>query len=315
MADSNWTRLGGINRDTLVATGANVESYVAAQIGAAYKAKGTIAFADLPAPAAALQGFVYDISDAFTTTASFVEGAGKSFPAGTNVVCVNTTGSTYAWDVLTGMADLSGKQDKITASGLLKGNGSGGVTAAVAGTDYVAPVSGKGLSTNDYTTEEKEKLAGIAAGANAGFASVTGTSGSASADSSHTAIVFTGTNITAEVSSGPPGAVVSLAVPDGSTAAKGVVKMSDSTSSDVSTTAATSKAVKAAYDRGSAGVAAAGKNTSARSTTLKNAIDTMYSRATYPDKQSLYTALANMDDLADTLADLIIALRAFCDVA
>lgn len=32
--------------------------------------------------------------------------------------------------------DLSGKQDKITASGILKGNGSGGVTAAQAGTDY-----------------------------------------------------------------------------------------------------------------------------------------------------------------------------------
>ena len=30
---------------------------------------------------------------------------------------------------------------------------------------FVAKVSGKGLSTNDYTTEEKDKLAGIAAGA------------------------------------------------------------------------------------------------------------------------------------------------------
>lgn len=38
---------------------------------------------------------------------------------------------------------LNGKQAKITASGLLKGNGSGGVTAAVAGTDYLktAPVT------------------------------------------------------------------------------------------------------------------------------------------------------------------------------
>lgn len=32
--------------------------------------------------------------------------------------------------------DLSGKQDTITASGILKGNGAGGVSAAVAGTDY-----------------------------------------------------------------------------------------------------------------------------------------------------------------------------------
>lgn len=35
---------------------------------------------------------------------------------------------------------LSGKQEKITVSGLLKGNGSGGVSAAVAGTDYQSPV-------------------------------------------------------------------------------------------------------------------------------------------------------------------------------
>ena len=35
---------------------------------------------------------------------------------------------------------ISEKQAKITASGLLKGNGSGGVSAAVAGTDYQSPV-------------------------------------------------------------------------------------------------------------------------------------------------------------------------------
>lgn len=35
---------------------------------------------------------------------------------------------------------ISGKQAKITASGLLKGNGSGGVTSAIAGTDYQSPV-------------------------------------------------------------------------------------------------------------------------------------------------------------------------------
>lgn len=37
--------------------------------------------------------------------------------------------------------DLSGKQDIITASGILKGDGQGGVTAAVAGTDYQAPLT------------------------------------------------------------------------------------------------------------------------------------------------------------------------------
>lgn len=45
-----------------------------------------------------------------------------------------------------------------TLTGLLKGDGTS-VSAAEAGTDYVAPVSGKGLSSNDYTTAEKDKLA------------------------------------------------------------------------------------------------------------------------------------------------------------
>ena len=40
---------------------------------------------------------------------------------------------------LTHHQDISGKQDKITASGILKGNGNGSVSAAVAGTDYLTP--------------------------------------------------------------------------------------------------------------------------------------------------------------------------------
>ena len=38
------------------------------------------------------------------------------------------------------LVDLSGKQDKITKSGLLKGDGTGGVSTAVPGTDYMDPV-------------------------------------------------------------------------------------------------------------------------------------------------------------------------------
>ena len=41
----------------------------------------------------------------------------------------------------------AGKQDKITASGILKGDGDGGVTAATAGTDYLAPAA-----LSDYRT-------------------------------------------------------------------------------------------------------------------------------------------------------------------
>lgn len=52
-------------------------------------------------------GSVYNITAAFTTTSSFVEGAGKTFPAGTNIVVVDVSG-TKKWDVLAGMVDLSG---------------------------------------------------------------------------------------------------------------------------------------------------------------------------------------------------------------
>lgn len=44
--------------------------------------------------------------------------------------------------------DLDGKQNKITASGILKGDGQGGVSAATAGTDYQAPLT----AGTDYAT-------------------------------------------------------------------------------------------------------------------------------------------------------------------
>lgn len=80
------------------------------------------------------------------------------------------------------------------------------------------------------------------------FQSVSGTSGSADADATHTAIVFTGSNISADVSSGTPGAIVALSVPTGSISAKGVVQLSSATNSTSATLAATPAAVKGAID-------------------------------------------------------------------
>ena len=48
--------------------------------------RGSITFANIPGTLTrAMAGYVYNISDAFTTDARFVEGAGKSYPAGTDV--------------------------------------------------------------------------------------------------------------------------------------------------------------------------------------------------------------------------------------
>ena len=88
-------------------TASQVASSIASAISSAYKASGSVAFASLPTPAAGNLGNVYNVTDAFTTTASFVEGAGKAYPANTNVVVVLISGA-YKLDVLAGLVDLSG---------------------------------------------------------------------------------------------------------------------------------------------------------------------------------------------------------------
>lgn len=126
-------QLGGIKTPTADNDAANkkyVDDSITTQVSSVYKTKGSITdLTALATPDKAHEGFVYNIENEFTTTDQFVEGAGKTYPAGTNVVCINTTGTTYKWDVLAGMVDLSGyvttedlanglagKQDMITTS-------------------------------------------------------------------------------------------------------------------------------------------------------------------------------------------------------
>lgn len=88
-------------------TSSDVQSAIDARLSSTYKAAGSIAFASIPSLTAANEGKVYNISDSFTTTSDFVEGAGKSHPAGTNVVIIDVGNSTYKYDVLAGFVDLS----------------------------------------------------------------------------------------------------------------------------------------------------------------------------------------------------------------
>lgn len=76
--------------------------------------KGSKAFAGL-APAtdlvAGCLGWMWNITDAFTTTADFAEGAGHSIPAGANVYVANVGTAAepvYKYDIFQGMYDLSG---------------------------------------------------------------------------------------------------------------------------------------------------------------------------------------------------------------
>lgn len=64
----------------------------------ALRPMGTVAFANLPALSESDGGSMYNISDQFTTTAEFKEGAGNTIPAGANVYKTEDG----KWDVLAG---------------------------------------------------------------------------------------------------------------------------------------------------------------------------------------------------------------------
>ena len=102
MATKTWVGQQGY------ATTSNVNTLISSAVSGAYKAKGSSTFASLPTLATATVGDVYNVSDAFNTTADFVEGAGQSYGAGTNIVCVDSDGAgTKKWDVLAGFVNLT----------------------------------------------------------------------------------------------------------------------------------------------------------------------------------------------------------------
>ena len=104
-------------------TQSEVQTLINTAIGAVYKPAGSIAFADLPALTAANLGKVYNITDAFTTTDDFVEGAGKRYKAGADVgiIGIEDGGSTtYKYNVFANFVDLSGYIERV--SGATAGN-------------------------------------------------------------------------------------------------------------------------------------------------------------------------------------------------
>lgn len=141
-------------------TSTEVDKKIAAKISSTYKAAGSVAFTALPALSAAIEGNVYNISDEFITNESFVEAAGTKYPAGTNIVCIKVD-EAYKWDVLAGFVDLSAYETAEAAGAKYATKTE--LTDGLAG--KVDVVAGKGLSTEDYTSEDKTKLAGIATGA------------------------------------------------------------------------------------------------------------------------------------------------------
>jgi len=107
------TAITGLSAETVEAALAELLSKIQA-IPSAVIPKGTKAFASLDPTTdlvAGCLGWMWNISDAFTTTANFAEGAGHSIPAGANVYVANVGTAAepvYKYDIFAGMYDLSG---------------------------------------------------------------------------------------------------------------------------------------------------------------------------------------------------------------
>ena len=85
-----------------------------AVMGSPLVPKGSTTFANLPDLADATVGWFYTVTDAFTTTSDFVEGAGTSVPADTDVMVIDAGSGVKKWDVMGELVDLSGYQTKLT---------------------------------------------------------------------------------------------------------------------------------------------------------------------------------------------------------
>ena len=75
-----------------------------------------------------IQSEIDRIEGAKTTLGNYLQQNGVAVPSGATVD-----------EMALQLADVIEKQNKITARGILKGNGAGSISAAAAGTDYMAP--------------------------------------------------------------------------------------------------------------------------------------------------------------------------------
>ena len=120
-------------------------------------------------------GKVYNISEDFTTTADFVEGAGKALPAGTDIYVVDTdtTGESpvYKFDVLSGsygVATQSGNglmsatdKTKLDGADVTAYTGAGAISVSnheISVAAASASTSGVGGNAGTMSAADKEKL-------------------------------------------------------------------------------------------------------------------------------------------------------------
>ena len=143
------TKTSDLTNDSTFIGEQAIDDKISAAVSGALQPAGSVAFANLPQLAKANCNKIYNVTDAFTTTADFVEGAGKSYPAGTNVAIINVgTASTpsYKYDCYTGVIDLSGYMEKKTTA--TSGN--------FATFDANGQVIDSGTKPGDFLTEHQD---------------------------------------------------------------------------------------------------------------------------------------------------------------
>lgn len=114
----------------------------------ALRPMGTVTFANLPALSEADGGSMYNISDQFTTTAEFKEGAGNTIPAGANVYKTEDG----KWDVLAGtpVTGVKGSAE----SAYRRGNVN--ITAENVGAIPAGGNAGSATTVQDYNDTSKK---------------------------------------------------------------------------------------------------------------------------------------------------------------
>lgn len=173
------TKVSDITNDSDFQSGEQVQAAINAKVASAYKAGGSKTAAQLTSAllTAANEGVVYNMSEPISSTSDFIEGEGKTFPAGTDIGVIETTAASYvatsdttAQDGKTYYADANGTAlgaqpttgADISSSGYYEYVAPTYKFNAMAGfvdlSGYQQTESGKGLSKNDFTDAYKAKL-------------------------------------------------------------------------------------------------------------------------------------------------------------
>ena len=169
---------------------------IASAVSSVYTPYGDITCAEL-VPALLVHdnvGHIYDVTDSGTTTQYFIGGAGRPINIGDNVGIVATASGDFKFNLMAGITDLSMYQKKELDTPItIDGQNETTVESALGAlnTKKVDKVTGKQLSTEDYTTTEKTKLAGIESNADVNTIEIVKVNGTSLAPDANKAVDVT----------------------------------------------------------------------------------------------------------------------------